>query len=73
MYMFCSRCIRLRKIQVTGKEMYRKSAPGQEKTAVRRQTKARLTHQNFRKNAPQTSGNILVAYFSWADNAILAG
>lgn len=25
-----------------------------------------------RGNAPQTSGNILVAYFSWADNAILA-
>lgn len=23
-------------------------------------------------NAPQTSGNVLVAYFSWADNAILA-
>ena len=26
----------------------------------------------LQKNAPQTSGNILVAYFSWADNAILA-
>lgn len=26
----------------------------------------------LQENAPQTSGNILVAYFSWADNAILA-
>lgn len=25
----------------------------------------------LQENAPQTSGNILVAYFSWADNAIL--
>lgn len=74
MYMFCSRCIRLRKYRDTDNRernvQEERTGAGEDSGTAADESTADTSE--LQENAPQTSGNILVAYFSWADNAILA-